>query len=139
MEKVYKSKIDGWLAAIILGAMAGSAWASIKIILTVSPSMWMWWVAFLTAGIGMGLPSWILLGTSYIIDSNCLRIKCGPFKWQVAIADITSITPTSSALSSPALSLDRLRINYGFGCTIMISPRDKEQFIQELEALRRDG
>ncbi len=138
MATVYKSKIDWWLAVIILGTMAASVWASVKIILTGSPSIWIWCVAFLIAGIGAGLPLWLLLSTDYTLDSRHLRIKSGPFKWRVAIADIASIAPTSNPLSSPALSLDRLRIDYGLGSTIMISPRNKEQFIQELETLRRD-
>ncbi|MDO9478112.1 MAG: PH domain-containing protein [Pseudohongiella sp.] len=63
-------------------------------------------------------------------------MKSGPFKWRVPIKQITSITPTSSPLSSPALSLDRLRIDYGRGESIMISPKNKEQFIQDLNVRR---
>lgn len=139
MATVYKSKIDGWFAVTVLGAMAASALASISVILTDSSPMWLWWTAFLIAGIGIGLPLWLLLGTDYALDSKHLHIKSGPFKWRVAIADITRITPSSSPLSSPALSLDRLRIDYGRGASIMISPRDKERFIREIEALRRNG
>lgn len=138
MPTVYKSKIDWWLAIIILGAVTASAWTVIKAISAGSPSIWL--AIFLVGGIGVGLPLWLLLGTSYTIDSKHLRIHSGPFKWHVLISDITSITPTSNFLSSPALSLDRLRINHGPGASIMISPRNKDQFIKELEALRRrDG
>lgn len=137
MATVYKSKIDWWLAAIILGAAAVSALTSLKIVLTAPPAAW--WAVLPIAGIGTGLPLWLLLGTHYTIESAHLRIRSGPFKWQVPVADITSIVPSSNPLSSPALSLDRLRIDYGRGATIMISPRDKERFIREIEALRRDG
>jgi hypothetical protein len=39
-------------------------------------------------------------------------------------------------LTSPAFSLDRLRIEYGRGRWIMISPRDKDGFLRELEVRR---
>ncbi|MBW7902463.1 MAG: PH domain-containing protein [Rhodocyclaceae bacterium] len=139
MATVYKSKIDWWFAVTGLGVMAASVLASINVIVTDSSPTWLWWTALLTAGIGVGLPLWLLLGTDYALDAKHLHIKSGPFRWQVAIADITRITPSSSPLSSPALSLDRLRIDYGRGASIMISPRDKERFIREIEALRRDG
>jgi len=68
-----------------------------------------------------------------------LLVRSGPFRWRVPIADIVRITPTTNALSSPALSLDRLRIEYGRGSAIMISPRDKDQFLRDLEEFRRNG
>lgn len=137
MATVYKSKIDWWLAVVFLGAAAVPALMSVKIVLAAPPSVW--WVALLIAGIGVGPLLWLLLGTDYALDAEHLRIRSGPFKWRIAIADITHITPSSSLLSSPALSLDRLRIDYGRGASVMISPRDKERFIREIEALRRDG
>jgi hypothetical protein len=50
--------------------------------------------------------------------------------------DIRTVTPTRNPLSSPALSLDRLRIDYGRGRRIMVSPRDPGAFLREL---RRRG
>ena len=135
MATVYKSKIDWWLLIILASAMAASLYASAQIILASSPSIW--WLLALTAGIGIGLPMWPLLATSYTLEPRQLLVRSGPFKWRVPITDITSITATSNPLSSPALSLDRLRIEYGRGSAIMISPRNKDQFLQDIEAWRR--
>ena len=96
-------------------------------------------MALLTGGIGVGLPLWLLLGTRYILEPDQLLVRSGPFRWRVPIADIVRITPTTNPLSSPALSLDRLRIEYGRGSAIMISPRDKDRFLRDLEELRRVG
>ena len=137
MANVYKSKIDWWLLIILASAMAVSAYASAEIVLASSPTTW--WLLLLTAGIGIGLPLWVLLGTNYSVDLKQLLVRSGPFKWRVPIADITSITATSNPLSSPALSLDRLRIEYGRSSAIMISPRDKEKFLRDIEALRRSA
>jgi hypothetical protein len=78
-----------------------------------------------------------LLATHYTLEPRQLLVRSGPFKWKVPIKDITSITATSNPLSSPALSLDRLRIEYGRGSAIMVSPRNKDQFLRDIEALRR--
>ena len=61
-----------------------------------------------------------------------LRVVSGPFRWRVPIADIQSVTPTRSLWSAPALSLDRLRINYGNGRCILVSPADKQGFMEAI-------
>jgi len=55
----------------------------------------------------------------------------------VPIGEITSIPPTQSPLSSPACSLGRLRIEYGRSRSILISPKNREDFLRELEAHRK--
>ena len=135
MATVYRSKIDTWLLAVFALLVAVSLYTSFKIILSGSPITWA--PLLVAVGVGIVLPVWILLATHYTLDPRLLLVRSGPLKWRVPIRDITNITPTSSLLSSPALSLDRLRIEYGQGKVLMISPRNKDQFIRELEALRR--
>lgn len=137
MEQVYTSKIDTWLAVILIGAAVACLIAflfslrngSISAIAATLPALI----------IGVGLPVWLMTSTSYTLSNTTLLVKSGPFRWQVPIEQITSITPTSNPLSNPALSLDRLRIDYGRGQSIMISPKNKSQFIQDLEARRGSG
>lgn len=88
--------------------------------------------------IGAGLPLWILAATDYTLEAGELRARSGPFRWRVPLRDITAITPTRSLLSSPALSLDRLRIDYGRGRALMISPADRQGFLGALEQRRRE-
>jgi hypothetical protein len=83
----------------------------------------------------IGLIVWLLRTTDYTLSDSDLRIRSGPFGWRVSLADITSLTPTRNPLSSPALSLDRLRIQYGHR-SIMISPEDREGFLRELDRRR---
>lgn len=137
MVTVYRSKTDAWLVALLAAAMAVSLYAAFAVVSAGSPSTW--WVAALTAGLGVGLPLWLLLSTHYTLESRQLIVRSGPLKWRIALADITAITPTSNPLSSPALSLDRLRIDYGVGRSLMVSPRDKAQFLRAIEVARRDA
>jgi hypothetical protein len=85
---------------------------------------------------GVALPLWLLKGTYYTFADTLLIVRSGPFKWQIPVKEITAVTPTSSVFSSPALSFDRLRIDYGRGQTVMISPKLKEEFLRELDARR---
>ena len=135
MATVYKSKTDAWLLAVLAVAIAVSLFAAIVTVSDGSAAAWP--MAAFIAIIGVGLPIWLLLSTRYTLEPRQLRVQSGPFKWHIKVADITSITPSSNALSSPALSLDRLRIDYGSGRSLMISPRNKEQFLRDIEAARR--
>ena len=76
----------------------------------------------------------LLRSTYYLIDAGTLVIRSSIFTWRVPIAEIRSITTTRSALTSPALSLDRLRIEYGRK-VILVSPEDRQRFIDSLRAI----
>ncbi|MFO1350813.1 MAG: PH domain-containing protein [Gammaproteobacteria bacterium] len=132
---VYPSKRDTWLAAVmwisplLMVAALVAVWAMPAMPLAVRL------IVTLTCGAGALLTWWIMLGTRYTLDGASLRIRSGPFRWEVPLASITAIYPTRNPLSSPALSLDRLRIRYtGSRFGIMISPVDQQGFLRDLAA-----
>ena len=135
MATVYRSKVDTWLLVVLLfGALASVA--SAVTVFFVAPPAIAWLVGILLVSVGAGLPLWLLASTYYRIDGDVLFISSGPVRVRVPVRDITSVTPTNNPLSSPALSLDRLRIEYGRGKSVMVSPRDKHGFIRSVEAAR---
>lgn len=77
-----------------------------------------------------------IFSTYYVVEKNILFINSLVFRWKINIDDdITQIEPTHNPLSSPALSLDRFKISYmknGRMTSIMISPKEKEDFISTL-------
>ncbi|KRI53637.1 PH domain-containing protein [Acinetobacter pittii] len=76
-----------------------------------------------------------IFNTYYVVENNTLVIKSLVFRWKINIDDITQIEPTHNPLSSPALSLDRLKIYYIKNekiATVMISPKNKEAFLQAI-------
>ncbi|MFJ1518572.1 PH domain-containing protein [Acinetobacter sp. ABJ_C1_1] len=76
-----------------------------------------------------------IFSTYYVVETNILVIKSLIFRWKINIDDIIQIEPTHNPLSSPALSLDRLKISYmknGRIAKVMISPKDKEGFLNTL-------
>ncbi len=81
---------------------------------------------------GAGFPLWIFISTKYIVENKDLKITSGPFSWVIPIQSITSIQESQNALTSPALSFDRLEITYGENKVINISPADKNEFMQTM-------
>ena len=123
---MFNTKIDTWLLALLLIAVTACLggivqnWESIKGAY--------WWVGVLL-GIGIVLPLWLLLATRYYLS--------GPQRWDIEIRDIEAVEPTHASSVSPALSLDRLRIDYSGGQRIDISPVPRQAFLQQLDYRRR--
>jgi hypothetical protein len=79
----------------------------------------------------------LLTSVRYFLSDETLRIRCGPMHLRVPLAEIESITPTNIPWSGPALSLDRLRIDYGKGRRVLISPEPRDEFMRQIEYRRR--
>lgn len=133
-DDVFPSKVDSWLAIVLTLSSVFSLAVSASMLTSGDARMLL--VAAALVLIGAGLPLWLLLRTHYSLTATDLAIVSGPFRWHVPICDIRSVTPTRNPLSSPALSLDRLRIDYGTKKWLMISPRDKDGFLKALERRR---
>ena len=78
------------------------------------------------------LPAWLLISTFYRVDSVILRVQAGPFTWAVPLEQIRAVTATQSLTSSPALSRNRLKIEYGHGQSILVSPKHRVAFIEAI-------
>ena len=122
----FASKIDLWLwvtLAFTLGACAFAVGtAGVR-----GPAM------LAVCALAAGLPLWVVLGTRYALTEHDLLIRSGPFRWRIPLQEVRAVAHSRSWLSSPALSLDRLRITYGRASSILISPRDKLRFLSELQ------
>lgn len=141
INTIFTSKIDFWLAFLILGS---------SLLLVLVP-VWEWMynsssikrIIFISL---FTIPTALLLlvlffNIKYTLTADTLLVKNGFSTQNISLEDITHITPTSSTLSAPALSLDRIEIRYEGGSTV-ISPKDKDRFyhaIQErVPALKTD-
>ena len=129
-ELAFNSKIDMWLLTLLLTGVAACLWGVARI--WDADSALLWPIAIVLA-IGVALPIWILASLRYYLSDRTLRVRCGPFKWLIKIDEIESVTPTNETKSSPAMSLDRLKIEYGEGRAVMISPEPRKEFLRQLE------
>lgn len=128
--KRFKSKIDRWLLYLLIAVMVFEVVVmSAAAMLAGGPLEATFLI--LAALLIVGLLGSMLIGTHYTVDGDTLRIACGPFRWKVPIDAIESVEPSRNPLSSPALSLDRLRIQYGKR-RILVSPADKAGFLRAI-------
>ena len=67
----------------------------------------------------------------YRIDASVLTIRSGFSRTRIPISQILTVKPSWNPLSSPALSVDRLRID-NLATFILISPKNKKKFINAL-------
>ena len=129
--KRFKSKVDRWILVVLAIVIIVEIWA-IGSAATHASSPLMTTAMILLGIAVVGLIVWLTLGTHYTVDRGVLKIVSGPFRWKVPIEQIRSVEATRSPFSSPALSLDRLRIRFGKNRRIMISPADKTAFLKAI-------
>ena len=125
MKKVFPSKIDTALPilfivtsipGIVVGLRAGD-WLLIVIMATV-----------------FVLIMYLLFNTNYTITKGNLKVHSGFIvNKNIAIENIKLIKKTDSILSAPASSFsERIEVFYDNSKSIIISPKEKQTFIDEL-------
>jgi hypothetical protein len=128
MQK-FESKRDLWLMAVLWSAVVELVWSIFRVwqdaplAMAASFAVVMLVIAALTL--------WVMYGTFYLVDESTLIVRSGPFRYRVRLADIVAVTPSNSPLSSPAMSLDRLKISYGSPQKdLLVSPKDRAGFLK---------
>lgn len=126
--KTYKSKIDIWLVVLFYVMM---------LLPTLDALIDMFsWIMVALDVLLLGFVSMVLFNTKYIIDGELLYIKCGFLpKEKCFIPQIVKIKNTHNIISAPAISLDRIEIRLNNRQRLIISPLDKEEFINHLRAI----
>ena len=77
-----------------------------------------------------------LFGIKYIVEDSKLTIKVGILHIaEIDIMKITRIEKSRSLLSAPAASIDRIRIYYNNSDEVIISPKNKELFLETLKGI----
>lgn len=122
--KIYKSKVDWWLGLLLVYPIYLSVASLIK-------EQWIYGFAGLAFVIGVVL--FVSKTTRYIINDTQLIVKS---LWivnnTIDISKIRKIEKTNSILSSPALSLDRIALYYNKYDEVYISPKEKQDFLNNL-------
>jgi hypothetical protein len=78
----------------------------------------------------------MFLNTTYKIEKGKLYIKCGFFNYNpVNIGEMKKVSKSSNIISSPAASFDRIEIIYGKFDELIISPKYKTKFVEDLQKI----
>jgi hypothetical protein len=136
MGHTYPSKVDWWIGLVLLFSVLALIGSAVPFFVGPPPQT--------PLGLGIGVlclafAVWIgaiPFNTNYEIGQTKLVIRSGGIRWNVPLDSIMEVFPTHNPLSSPACSLDRLRVNYhnarGRTRFVLISPREKEAFLRDL-------
>lgn len=91
------------------------------------------WPSFLTLLSASFFFMHLLLTTYYVVKGRNLKIRSGfIYNLDVEITTIRKINESNSLLSSPAASLDRLEIIFNKYDSVLISPKQKAEFIKTI-------
>lgn len=128
-DVIFRSRVDTWLVVVVASAL-GFVFLQAVIVLPESPTdgfLSLMLLAFLLALMRLvGYPC------EYTLTSTHLVIRFGVIRRRISYAEITSVEPSRSLWSAPALSLRRVKVSYAGGFQL-VSPVDREQFIALLQ------
>lgn len=133
MTTVYPSRVDWWLAMLLIGAPVLVVACGLHI-LTQSIGAG---AILIVSGLAIGaLIAALAYPCVYSLTDDHLTIRAGLLHETLPLQRIRAVAPSSNPLSAPALSLQRIKLTLDDGCRL-ISPRDRDAFMADLEARRR--
>jgi Bacterial PH domain len=139
---IYHTKVDPGKPAVLLLSAAMPAVMGVIILVAGSATEPMGWIMLMLTPALL----WLLLSFTWPVTYDpgatradgkpILLVRVGRFlRYDIPIADIREVQPKSSVLSSASWSYDRLEVKYrtpGVGGFLLISPRDRDAFLDEL-------
>jgi len=133
---IYQTKKDRWLVLIVALGGVMLLVQVINLILVNGFHYTETWILFVVSMVYFGILILLAYPVHYEITTTTLAIRSGILlHYKIPLSSIELVVPTRSPLSSPAWSLDRLKIDYVKNSkkrVIMISPQDKKTFLLEL-------
>jgi len=140
---VFRTKVDGWLVAVLAVAAVGVLGAAAAAFLA-DPATG--WLLLASMGGAVLLVAVLSVPTEYAVTGEAVVSRYGVLRKRIPLADIERVYPTWNPLSAPAWSLDRLGVRYRTGGRwhglALISPVRQEAFLSllaERAGLRADG
>jgi len=125
----YVSRIDRWLVLVVVAVIAlmlADAWA----LRVVAPRESLLVAVAMIGAVALLLAlSW---PCTYTLTDSQLVIRSGLMRLRIAYDDITGVEFSRSLWAGPALSLRRVKVRFA-GRFILLSPADRERFIEDLE------
>lgn len=127
----FPSKVDAWLAAILVALVLIAVVVPLILYAVDNPDAWS---GLISTALIFAIVGGLVFPLYYELESEALLIRSGLLRSRIRYADIQRVVPSRSWLSSPALSLDRLHVDAGNPLGPLISPKDKDAFLDALAA-----
>lgn len=130
--ETYRSKVDWWLAAIIIATPLLTLAALIGVLIS-GDRLAQVILGITTLGT-LALYFGVVWPVAYVLDERALVVRAGLLRNRIPYTALTSISATRNPLASPALSLHRLRIEHGQRQVVIISPAERADFVRAILA-----
>lgn len=129
----YRSKVDWWLGGLLVFCLILPVWiAAVEFMDEGKIDLWMF--VFELFMIVLLAPLFFM---KYTLYDKHLKVQCGFYgTHRIKYDSITSIKKTMNPLSSAAMSLKRIQIDYSPGGMILISPKNRDEFIKLINEKR---
>ncbi len=132
----YRSKVDWWLGLLLGGSLIWMVWLTLEPIFEGEGIDWVMTISTIFVAV-IVCPLFVV---KYVLYSEHLLVSCGLYgKIRVPYEAISNMKETHNPLSSAALSLDRIQIDYaenGVHHMVLISPVRKREFMRKVEEHR---
>ncbi|OZI56654.1 PH domain-containing protein [Bordetella genomosp. 4] len=122
--KKYPSKIDLWLIAllaVLTALLAWGAWHSGHVLAFVVMILW------------LAILALMIFPCYYVLTDSHLLVRSGMRQRKIPYTDIKSVRRSRSFLAGPALSLQRVEIQVGPFDSILVSPLNRDKFIEDVQ------
>lgn len=133
---VYRSKVDWWLGLLLGGSVGYMVFLTLMPIVKGEGVEWVITISTIFVLL-LILP---LFAIKYVLYSEHLYVSCGIYgKMRIPYEAISNVKETHNPLSSAAMSLDRIQIDYtenGYHQMVLVSPVRKKEFLKRLEENR---
>ena len=127
LKTIYRSKIGAELVIPIVTILTGT------LVLLGYQEIWVLFGLILLLGVFV---LHILFTNQYIIEGKTLTVKSGfLFKKTIDVETISEIYEKRSVVNAPAASFDRLEIRLNEWDRVIISPKNKTEFVDKLKSL----
>jgi len=124
---IYKSKIGVGIVSVL-----AVVYTACSLLMLFDDS----WPGIVVITPAFALVAYTLATTYYIIEGETLKVKSGLFYNKTFnIKAFRKIVKTNSAITAPAASNDRIEIFFNGYDSVVISPKDKEAFINHLKSI----
>ncbi|WP_069963333.1 PH domain-containing protein [Lacunisphaera limnophila] len=130
MKTVYPTRVDTWLACLLIGA---PLFAVTLGLFTLTYSIGAGVVVIATGLLVGGMIAALTLPCRYTLSNESLKIQSGLIEEEVPLRAIRGVEKTISLFGAPGLSLRRVKVTLQEGSRV-ISPENRDAFIADLEA-----
>lgn len=131
MKQVYSSRVDWWIAALVVGSVLFCFVLSFYLLRVDRTSAF---ILFGITALMVVITLLLVIPCAYTLFDDHLLVQSGVIRYKIPYTDIRKIEKSSNPLSSPALSLRRVKITRKKGF-LLISPPDRDQFIKDLSTM----